>query len=237
MGNPNTFSDKSYLIRAAFLPSLGVGFTFFAYGTQSRLADFSAMEHFLSTSIVYAVPGMLALVELTASSSSLLNITVSVLLVNLRLMPMTMSLVPLIRTGKTWRDTLVIHFVALTTWLTYFNHHSKIQKEKRGSFYVRLALTIWVISNCLGLVGYYVAGVVPDTVLTGLIFSNPLYFMCLLLGQMHKLQNFLAISVGALLLPIMIIYFADWSVLASGMIGGTIVYIFMNVKKEIKKNS
>lgn len=204
---------------------MGIGFSFFAYGTQSRVADFSFLEHFLSTSVFYAMPAMLAMVEGTIRNADLFSIALAVFIINIRLIPMTMAIVPSIRSKSEWKNILSIHFVAMTTWITYLKWHLDIDKKRKTKFYFSLAVALWVIANAMGAMGYFVAGLVGQKLLTAFIFSNPLYFLCLLLEQTKKKDIFLAIGLGSILMPISYYFFPDAAVLITGFMGGTLAFL------------
>ena len=204
---------------------MGIGFTFFAYGTQTRVAGFSFLEHFLSTSIFYALPAMLALVEGTMRQADVISIALAVFFINIRLLPMTMSVIPTIRSKAEWKNILSVHFVAMTTWITYLKWHLDVEEKRRVGFYFILAIILWTAANFMGVMGYFIAGLVGQKLLTALIFSNPLYFLCLLLEQTKKRNIFWAILLGCTLMPISYYFLPDVAVLTTGLVGGTLSFL------------
>ena len=63
--------------------------------------------------------------------ASLLNIFIAVWLVNSRLYPMTVSLMPLLMHEKQpkWKYYLSCHFVAVSSWTIMKNNYKKLKKK------------------------------------------------------------------------------------------------------------
>ena len=68
--------------------------------------------------------------------ASLVNIFLAVWLVNARLYPMTVSLMPLLmhESQPRWKYYLSCHFIAVSAWLIMKSNHETIEKEKKKIF-------------------------------------------------------------------------------------------------------
>ena len=75
----------------------------------------------LSTFFAFALPGQFVMTETLLSGGNLLNVFFAVLFTNARLFPMTMHIIPTIKTNKVrlWKYFILCHFIAVTAWINY----------------------------------------------------------------------------------------------------------------------
>ena len=73
--------------------------------------------------------------------------------------------------------------------------------------------------------GYMLAGHVPAPVTMALVYLNPLYFMVLFLVDLRSRTKILAIIFGAVLGPVTFLFAPDWSLVITGLIGGTAAWL------------
>ena len=88
-------------IKGVGSPAIALGASFIAIGALLKNLGFSINESIFSTLFTYALPGSLVMAESMIVGASLINIFVAVWLVNARLYPMTVSLMPLVIAKKT----------------------------------------------------------------------------------------------------------------------------------------
>ena len=76
--------------------------------------------------------------ETLLSGGNLLNIFFAVLFTNARLFPMTMHVIPTIKTNKiqTWKYFLLCHFIAVTAWINYILVYKKINLNNRYNIFL-----------------------------------------------------------------------------------------------------
>ena len=77
-------------------PAIALGCSFIAIGALLKNVGFNLQQSILSTFSTYALPGQLVMAESFFIGASLVNIFFSVWLINTRLYPMTVSLMPLL---------------------------------------------------------------------------------------------------------------------------------------------
>jgi predicted branched-subunit amino acid permease len=75
------------------------------------------------------------------------------------------------------------------------------------------------------IVGYLSAGAFPPMLRLGFVFLNPVYFVVILLGDTRTRLAAIAIACGAVTGPLLHLMNPEWSVLLSGLIGGTAAYL------------
>ena len=96
--------------------------------------------------------------------------------------------------------------------------------KHRLSYFIGLGLLCWLISLPGTILGYFLAGLVPVAVTLGLVFINPLFFL-LTFTEVKPWVNRIAIALGCVLGPIFTILDRDTSLLATGLIAGTVAYL------------
>ena len=109
------FLKGLYSVRSVDSPTIALGCSFLAIGALLKNIGFTIQESLFSTFLTYALPGSLVMAESLIIGSSLINIFIAVWLVNARLYPMTVSLMPLLmhQTQPKWKYYLSCHFLAV----------------------------------------------------------------------------------------------------------------------------
>src|SRR5215470_13639285 len=97
-------------------PALVLGASYIGFGSLCRESGLTLIQGLVSTTSAWALPGQVAMVELYGVGASFLAVVLAVALANARLLPMTVSLMPLTRAADTprWKIYLAAHFVAVT---------------------------------------------------------------------------------------------------------------------------
>ena len=98
-------------------PAIALGVSFIAIGALLRNLGFTIQESIFSTFLTYALPGSLVMAESMLIGASLINIFIAVWLVNARLYPMTVALMPLLmhENQPRWKYYLSCHFIAVSS--------------------------------------------------------------------------------------------------------------------------
>ncbi len=219
-------------IKGVGSPAIALGASFVAIGALLRNLGFSIQESIFSTFLTYALPGSLVMAESMLIGVSLLNIFLAVWLVNSRLYPMTVSLMPLLmhKNQPRWKYYLSCHFVAVSSWLILKNNYEEIEKEYRIDFWIGIGTATWFIAIFSTVLGYYSADYLNKDMMMGLSIVNPIYFMCAMIGIMKTIQLSLAIILGAILGPAFYFISPEWCILMGGIIAGTLAF-FIGEKK------
>ena len=207
-------------------PAIALGCCFIAIGALLKNLGFSIQESIFSTFLTYALPGSLVMAESMLIGASLLNIFLAVWLVNSRLYPMTVSLMPLLfhKSQPRWKYYLSCHFIAVSSWLIMKSNYEKIEKEYRIDFWIGIGTATWLIGIFSTVVGYVSADYLNKNMMMGLAIVNPIYFMCAMIGVMKTIQLTSAIIFGALLGPAFYFISPEWCILYGGVVAGTIAF-------------
>jgi predicted branched-subunit amino acid permease len=164
--------------------------------------------------------------------ASLINIFLAVWLVNARLYPMTVSLMPLLIHKKQprWKYYLSCHFIAVSAWLIMKSKYQTIEKKYRIDFWMGIGTGTWLIAITSTIIGFLISDYLNKDMMIGLAIVNPVYFTCMMVGAMKSLQINLSIILGAILGPLFFFVSPEWSVLYGGVLAGTIAYFVGELK-------
>ncbi len=215
-------------------PAIALGCCFVAIGALLKNLGFNIQESIFSTLLIYALPGSLVMAESLLVGASLLNIFLAVWLVNARLYPMTVSLMPLLmhKSQPRWKYYLSCHFIAVSAWLIMKNRYQLVEKKHRIDFWIGIGTATWSVAILGTLIGFLSADFLNKDMMIGLAIVNPVYFMCMMVGAMKTIQVSLSVILGAILGPLFFFISPEWSILYGGFSAGTIAFFIgeLNVK-------
>ena len=219
-------------IKGAGSPAIALGASFIAIGALLKNLGFSVQESIFSTFMIYALPGSLVMAESMLIGASLVNIFLAVWLVNARLYPMTVALMPLLmhKDQPRWKYYLSCHFIAVSSWLIVKDNYELIEKENRIDFWLGIGVATWSIAIISTLIGYSISEHLNKEMMIGLAIVNPVYFTCIMIGAMKTFQITSSIILGAILGPAFYFISPEWCILYGGLIAGTLGY-FVGEKK------
>ena len=214
-------------IKGVGSPAIALGASFIAIGALLKNIGFTIQESLFSTFLTYALPGSLVMAESLIIGSSLINIFIAVWLVNARLYPMTVSLMPLLMHQKQpkWKYYLSCHFIAVSSWLIMKNNYEVIEKENRIDFWIGIGTATWSVAIFATIVGYVASDFLNKDILIGLAIINPIYFTCMMLSAMKTIQITLSVTLGAIIGPMFYFLSPEWCILFGGFFAGTIAFL------------
>jgi predicted branched-subunit amino acid permease len=225
---PTSFASR----RAAFLggmresastPALVLGASFLGFGSLCQQSGWTLPMSLVSTTTGWALPGQIALIELYGIGASAAAILLAVWLSGLRLLPMTLSLMPFLRHPGTprWLYYLAAHFIAITAWATGMQRCPVLPSDQRLPFLFGFAIVLWSFSMIATAAGFFMVDWLPPSIGLGLLFLNPVYFMLVFSVDLVRPTRMLPLLLGAICGPIFHLLSPDWSLLLTGLFAGT----------------
>ena len=141
-------------------PAIALGTCFIAIGSLLKNLGFNIQESVFSTLLTYALPGSLVMAESLLVGASLINIFLAVWLVNARLYPMTVALMPLLmhKSQPRWKYYLSCHFIAVSAWLIMKNNYETVDKKNRIDFWIGIGTATW----CVAIIGTVIVFLASD---------------------------------------------------------------------------
>ena len=228
------FLKGFYSIKGARSPAIALGASFIAIGALLKNIGFTIQESIFSTFLTYALPGSLIMAESMIIGASLINIFIAVWLVNARLYPMTVSLMPLLihKSQPRWKYYLSCHFIAVSSWLIMKEKYEGVKREFRIDFWIGIGMATWSVAIISTIVGYFASDFLNKDILIGLAIINPIYFTCMMVGSMKTIKISLSIILGTILGPSFYFISPEWCILFGGIVAGTIAFLIGEINGE-----
>jgi predicted branched-subunit amino acid permease len=211
-----------FSVPAGLLFGAGLGF-----GALARDGGFSFAQTAFITAGMFALPNQVVLVDQLARGERLLAAAFAVALAALRLLPITVTIVPQLKGRRRRRllEAIAVHFVAVTPWVESQRRLPGLPADLRLAFYLGLGLAFWHAMLAGAMAGYGLAGSVPAAVSATLLFLTPIYFLLSLMATSRARIDRLAIGLGCALAPVLHVAAPGFDLLATGLLGGTLAFL------------
>ncbi|WP_293864983.1 AzlC family ABC transporter permease [uncultured Alsobacter sp.] len=226
------FSFWPWFGRGAFdalsFPAWTVAFALVGVGSIARDVGQPLGSAVLSTLLVWAGPAQVIFYGGLGTGMAPLAIAAAVCFSSIRFLPMTMSILPLIRRPKDsllWQMVLA-HYVAVTVWSEGLRRLPNVPVEARQAYYLGFAnACVWLAALGTGL-GYFLVGALPGPLAAALLFLTPIFFTLSVSGGARRLADWLAIFLGFALQPLSVWLVGEsFDLLAVGLVGGTVAFL------------
>lgn len=213
---------------ALAFPAWTVSFALVGVGSIARDVGQPLGSAVLSTLLVWAGPAQVIFYGGLGSGMAPLAIGAAVCFSSIRFLPMTMSILPLIRQPKDsllWQMFLA-HYVAVTVWSEGLRRLPGVPNEGRQPYYLGFAnACVWLAALGTGL-GYFLVGALPGPLAAALLFLTPIFFTLSVAGGARRVADWLAIVLGFALQPVFVALVGEsFDLLAVGLVGGTLAFL------------
>ena len=201
--------------------------TFVGIGALGHDFGFSLLWMVLSTALIWAAPAQVILISALGTGTGAIEAAIAVTLSGVRLLPMVVALLPMLRTeGTRTRDLLLpAHFTAISMWVEALRLLPSVPREQRIAFCNGLSVGLALSAVLATAAGFYLAGSLPPLYAAALLFLTPLSFTVSLVRNSHLLVDRLAFVFGIVLGPLLAALDVNLDLLWSGVIGGTLAYL------------
>jgi predicted branched-subunit amino acid permease len=209
-------------IPALILAATGAGFGALAHDAG---LEFEATA--LMSVLIYATPAQVVLVDHFARGASVLGGAIAISLTAIRLLPMTVSLMPYLRGphARRWQYVVAAHFIAVTGWNEANRRLPVLPEPLRLAHFLGIGTALCSALLVGTVIGFLLAGLVPPLVSAALLFMTPLYFiMSLILGARQRV-DWVALGAGVVLGPLLFIALPGFDLLLTGLVGGTLAFL------------
>lgn len=207
---------------------------YLGFGALANGSGFALWAAMLSTASIFALPGQLAMLEMSIAGTLPTAIVITVGLTAARFLPMTVTLMPVVRQPgqAAWQLYVAAQLLAMTGWAASLRRFPDLQPTQRLPWFVGFALTNWVVCLAATVTGYLLADAMPALVRQGLVFVGPLYFLLILTGEARTPQGIVALACGAVVGPLIHLASPQWSVMLGGLVGGTVAWALTRAKQD-----
>ena len=213
-----------------------IGGTYVGLGALAHDFGLSIWWMTISTVVIWAGPAQLVLMSAFAGGAALIEIAIGVSLTGLRLLPMVVALLPLLRPGaKSGRDFILpTHFTSISMWVESFRLLPSIAPAFRIPFCNGLSSGFMSIAMLCGAVGYHLAAGLPPLLAAGLSCLTPLSFLISSAKNCRQLLDYCAFTFGIVLGPLLAWYQVGLDLMWSGIIGGIAAYGIHRVREATR---
>jgi predicted branched-subunit amino acid permease len=144
----------------------------------------------------------------------------------IRLFPMVVSVLPMLRTPQTKRRHLVFatHFIAVTLWVECYRLLPGVPRERRIAFVHGLGCALLIVCMAATTLGYQLAANLPQLFAAAILMLTPLAFLLSTARNCKQISDILALALGLALFPAVSTLHTGVDVLISGMSAGSIAY-------------
>jgi predicted branched-subunit amino acid permease len=200
--------------------------TYVGIGALAHDAGFSPLWLTLSTVVVWAGPAQVILVSALGSGANLFEVAVAVTLSAMRLLPMVVALLPLLRRPGRGVGELLLptHFTSVSMWVESLRLLPSMAREHRIAFCNGLSIGFMAVASVFGLVGYYLAAGLPTLLAGMLLFLTPLSFLISTARNARAMIDRLALALGLMIGPALVYFQVGLDIMWTGVVAGTIAY-------------
>ncbi|MGB8401651.1 AzlC family ABC transporter permease, partial [Bradyrhizobium sp.] len=200
--------------------------TYLGIGALAHDTRFSLGWALASTLLVWAGPAQIILISTLGSGATMVQAAIAVTVSAIRLFPMVVSVLPLMRGPTTKRRHLVLaaHFTAVTLWVECYRLLPQVPRERRIAFTHGLGFGLLSVCLVATTLGYGLAANLPQLFAAGILMLTPLAFLLSTARNCRQLSDVLALVVGLALFPLASMLHTGVDILISGISAGTIAY-------------
>ncbi len=187
----------------------------------------------LSTVLVWAGPAQVVLISALGTGAAPIEVAIAVTLTGVRLLPMVVALLPVVRGPKTrLRDLLLpVHFTSVSMWVESFRFLPALPRDQRVAFCNGLSVGFMSAASAAGLLGFYLASELPPLLAGALLFITPMAFLVSTARNAKMMMDKLALVIGLVLGTTLTVMHVELDLMWTGIGGGTLAYVIHRLRE------
>jgi predicted branched-subunit amino acid permease len=200
--------------------------TYLGIGALAHDSHFSLGWVLGSTLLVWAGPAQIILISTLGSGATAVQAAIAVTVSAIRLFPMVVSVLPMMKTPDTKRRQLVLaaHFIAVTLWVECYRLFPRVPRERRIAFTHGLGCGLVAVCLTATTLGYGLAANLPKLFGAAILMLTPLAFLLSTARNCKQVSDVLALVLGIALFPVVSMLHTGVDILISGLTAGSIAY-------------
>ena len=224
---------KSEIFSVFFLVLMG---TYIGIGALAHDFGLTSWWLALSTILVWAAPAQVILISALGAGATLYEVAIAVSLSAIRLFPMVVALLPLLRgEGTRLRDLLLpTHFTSVSMWVESLRLLPALPRERRIAFCNGLSVGYMGTAATFGFVGFYLAAGLPPLFAGTLLFLTPMSFLISTANNSRMMVDKLALALGLVLGPLLTYWHVELDLMWTGLVGGTLAYLAHRFREAMR---
>jgi predicted branched-subunit amino acid permease len=213
--------------------------SYISIGALGHDLGFPLLWTVLTTLLVWAAPAQVILISALGAGAAPLEIALAVGLSSMRLLPMVVTLLPLVRTPKTrTHDVLVTaHFTAISMWIEALRLLPRVPREARIAFANGLGICLMASATASTVAGYYLAQTLPALLVAGLLFLSPMSFLMSAVRNARITADWVALVAGLVLAPVLAWYGVGLDLMWTGIIGGILAFAAQRLREAFQNKA
>ncbi|HVY58192.1 MAG TPA: AzlC family ABC transporter permease [Xanthobacteraceae bacterium] len=210
--------------------------TYVGFGALAHDLGFNVIWAACSTALVWAGPAQVIIVSSLGTGSTLIQAAIAVGLSGMRLLPMVVALLPLIKTPSTRFRHLLLpsHFTAVSMWVEALRLVPGLPRERRIAFCNGLGAGLMTPAVFATFVGYFLAAQLPPLFAAAVLFLTPMSFLVSTVRNSRTLVDRLALALGLVLAPIFAALKFQLDLLLAGLVAGTLAYLVHRAREALR---
>jgi predicted branched-subunit amino acid permease len=212
-----------------------VSVTYVGFGALVHDFGFSLGWGELSTVLMWAAPAQVILVTALGSGAPLLETAITVGLSSVRLLPMVVALLPLIRGTRTrsWGLVLPAHLIAISMWVEAMRLAPGIARDNRLAFCAGIGFGLLGVAMIATAFGFYLSAVLPAVFAAAAIFITPMSFTISMVRNSRTLFEGLAFGLALIIGPLLAYHAVRLDLLWTGIIAGSLGYLAHRLRRAL----
>jgi predicted branched-subunit amino acid permease len=200
--------------------------TYIGIGALAHDTHFSLFWALACTLFVWAGPAQIILLVALGSGATVVQAALAVTVSAVRLFPMVVSVLPMLRMPETRKRQLILpsHLIAVTLWVECFRLLPMVPRERRIAFVNGLGVGLVCTSMTATLIGYHLAANLPPLFGAAILLLTPLAFLLSTARNCRQLADVVALVLGLALFPVVSLLHTGVDILISGVSAGSIAY-------------
>jgi predicted branched-subunit amino acid permease len=210
--------------------------TYIGIGVLAHDLGFSMLWVLLSTVLIWAGPAQVIVISALGTGATLVEAAIAVTLSAVRLLPMMVTLMPILRQRDTraWRLILPAHFTAVNLWILGLQYQPHVPREQRISFHNGMGIAMTAVASLATVVGFYLAANLPVLLTAALLFLTPLSFLMSIARNARVVADRVALALGLVVGPVLAAQHVGLDLLWTGIGGGTIAYLVHRFREAMQ---
>jgi predicted branched-subunit amino acid permease len=210
--------------------------TYIGMGALAHDFALGAWWFALSTLLVWASPAQVILVSALGAGAAPIEVAIAVGLSGIRLFPMVVALLPLLRGPSTRLRELLLptHFTSVSMWVESLRLLPALPRERRIAFCNGLSVGYMGTAVIFGFAGYYLAAGLPPLFAGILLFLTPLSFLISTARNCREMVDRLALVLGLILGPLLTYWHVGLDLMWTGIVGGSLAYGVHRLREAVR---
>lgn len=207
--------------------------SYVSIGALAHDVGFPILWVMLSSLLVWAAPAQVILISSLGAGAAPFEVAVAIGLSGLRLLPMVVALIPVLKGPATRTRDLILpaHFTAISMWIEVLRLAPNVPRERRIGFANGIGVCFCTVAILSSVVGYYLAGELPVLLVAALLFLTPMSFLVSVIRNSRTIAEHAAFWIGLVMAPLLAWYAIGLDLLWTGLAGGTAAYALQRAWK------